>query len=64
MKIEQESSGEENPIIQYVNIVHGYGVGSSEALSFKYQYENDRAFQRRAGVLELLIDNKHLFKVI
>ena len=51
-------------IIAYVNILHKYGIGSSETLSFRNQYNEGKTFQRRAGVLELLIENKDTIKII
>ena len=33
-------------IIAYVNILHKYGIGSSETLSFRNQYNEDKTFQR------------------
>lgn len=49
-------------IIQYTNILHKHGIGSYQATSFRDQYIKDKSFQRRANVLETLINNKSLFK--
>ena len=58
----QELSRKEPLVIQYTNILHEYGVGSSEALNFREQYREDKTFQRRAEVLEILINNKNILK--
>ena len=47
-----------NPLIQYANAVHDFGVFSPEALEIKMAHVLDETFQRRADVLAELIENK------
>lgn len=51
MLIQEEISEDVPLVIQYTNIIHQYGVVSPEAIIFRYQYKEDKVFQRRAGVL-------------
>lgn len=49
------SEEETRPLIEkYTNIIHEFGVGSTEALDFKFQHRNKDAFQRRAKTLDKL----------
>jgi len=47
-------------VIQYTNILHEYGVRSTESIAFRDQYKDDRVFQHRARVLELLIEHPEI----
>lgn len=42
------------PLIEYTNILHKHGVDSVEARGFKFQFQHDETFQRRAQTLDQL----------
>ena len=52
------ASKEEVSILTYVQILHDYGVGSHEAISYKKRYANDPVFTRRAQTADKLFLHK------